>query len=67
MPKRQPKPKAPPPQAERPQFTGLDLEEDEDDLGSTIPDDEGWVRLEADEPKRKRGRSGKGKNDKPAE
>ena len=47
------KPKAPPPQAERPQFTGLDLDDDEDDLGSTIPDDEGWVRLEAEEPKPK--------------
>ena len=67
MPRKQPKPKAPPPQAERPQFTGLDLDDDEDDLGSTIPDDEGWVRLEAEEPKRKGGRSGKGKGDKPAE
>ena len=66
MPKRQPKPKAQP-QAERPQFTGIDLEEDEDDLGSTIPDDDGWVRLEAEEPKRKGGRSGKGKGDKPVE
>ena len=64
MAKRQPKPKAQP-QAERPQFTGLDLEEDEDDLGSTIPDDDGWVRLEAKEPKPKGGRRGKGK-DKPA-
>ena len=66
MPKKPAKPKAQPPQAERPQFTGLDLEEDEDDLGSTIPDAEGWVRLEADEPKRKGGRSGTGKGDKPA-
>ena len=52
MPRKPAKPKAPP-QAERPQFTGLDLEEDEDDLGSTIPDDDGWVRLEAEEPKPK--------------
>lgn len=66
MAKRQPKPKAQPPQVERPQFTGIDLEEDEDDLGSTIPDDDGWVRLEAEEPKPKGGRRGKGKADKPA-
>lgn len=64
---RKPKPKAQPPQAERPQFTGLDLDDEEDDLGSTIPDDEGWVRLEAEEPKRKGGRSGKRKGDKPAD
>ena len=66
MPRKPAKPKAQPPQAERPQFTGLDLDDEEDDLGSTIPDDEGWVRLEAEEPKRKGGRSGKGKANKPA-
>ncbi len=55
------KPKAQPPQAERPQFTGLDLEEDEDELGSPIPDDDGWVRLEAEEPRKKGAKRGKGK------
>ena len=64
MPRKPAKPKAEQ-KAERPQFTGLDLEEDEDDLGSTIPDDDGWVRLEAEEPKPKGGRRGKAK-DKPA-
>ena len=64
MPKRQPKPKAQP-QAERPQFTGIDLEEDEDEQGSTIPDEDGWVRLEVEEPKPKGAKRGKGK-DKPA-
>lgn len=62
---RKPKPKAEQPQAERPHFTGIDLEEDEDDFGSTIPDDDGWVRLEAEEPKPKGGRRGKAKADKP--
>lgn len=59
MPRKPAKPKAPT-QAERPQFTGLDLEEDEDDQGSTIPDDDGWVRLEAEEPKPKGAKRGKG-------
>ena len=65
MPKRQPKPKAQSPQDELPQFTGLDLEEDEE-ASSPIPDDDGWVRLEAEEPTPKGGRRGKGKADKPA-
>lgn len=63
---KRPKPKAEQ-KAERPQFTGLDLEEDEDDLGSTIPDDDGWVRLQTEEPKPKGGRRGKAKDTKPAE
>lgn len=56
---RKPKPKAEPPQAERPQFTGLDLEDD-DEEGSAIPDDDGWVRLESEQPQRKGVRRGKG-------
>jgi hypothetical protein len=41
-----------------------DLEDDEEDAGSVIPDDDGWISLEA-KPKEKEAKRGKGKN-KPA-
>lgn len=63
MPRKQPKPKAEP-QAEQPQFTGIDLEDD-DEATSPIPDDDGWVRLQREEPKPKGAKRGKGKADKP--
>lgn len=50
MPKKKCEPKAPP-QAERPQFTGLDLEDDEDETDTTIHDDVVWLTAKKAKPK----------------
>lgn len=49
---RKPKPHQPAP-PEPQQLTGIEIEED-DDLSSTIPDEDGWVRLEESPPQEKR-------------
>lgn len=48
---RKPKPTPAPPEPQ--QLTGIEIEEDED-LSSTIPDEDGWVRLEESPPQEKR-------------